>query len=152
LSCFGKMACYPTPALSLCVSPDLCSVLRASLAGWLFALPLLSASVALPVIVHWEFCTESSALCPTPVLWGRFSIAPLHLCYWCQITAHCLCCLVLFGGGLSLPRGCTGLFSHGVGRTVAHGVCCSSICSVDSCKQLWNWLAGRSSVVWGGFL
>jgi hypothetical protein len=71
LPCFGRLACCPTPTLSLCASSDLCLVLAAPLGGQLDAPPSLSAFVALPIFVHWEF----SSL-PTPALRGRFSVPP----------------------------------------------------------------------------
>jgi hypothetical protein len=101
LPCFGKLACHPTPALSLCVFSDLCWILAALLGGWLVTLllfsplcltwlllgagcssgrlachpaPTLSLCCFTCALVHWEFDPESLAPWPSPVLWGRFSV------------------------------------------------------------------------------
>jgi hypothetical protein len=71
--------------------------------GWFFALPLLSAFVAFPVFIHWEFSTGSSAPCPTPVLQGRFSIPPPPLMSVLEYSL--LFCFSVLLGGFSLPRG-----------------------------------------------
>jgi hypothetical protein len=76
IPCFEMLAYYTTPALSLCAFPDLWWVLISPLRGWLVTLLLLSAFTALPALVHWEFGTKSLATCPTPILWGRFSVPP----------------------------------------------------------------------------
>jgi hypothetical protein len=106
------------------------------------ARPLLSAFAALPTLVLWEFSTESSALCPTLILQGRFSVPP-HLHCRCYIIVCCLCFSALFGG-FNLPRCYTWLCSWAVGRAVACGAWCSPVCSADSHKQLWNWTAGKN--------
>jgi hypothetical protein len=56
LPCFRRLACHPTPTLSLCASSDLCWVLAAPLCSWLVGQPPLSAFAALWCI------TESPAL------------------------------------------------------------------------------------------
>jgi hypothetical protein len=58
----------------------LCWILVAPLASWLVTPTPLSAFFALSAFIHWEFGNESLALCPTPVLWGRFSFPPTLLC------------------------------------------------------------------------
>jgi hypothetical protein len=49
---------------------------------WFVTQLLLSAFAALPMFIHWEFCAESLAPCPTPFsrAVSRFSPSP-H--YWC---------------------------------------------------------------------
>jgi hypothetical protein len=49
---FGRLACHPTPALTLCASPNLCWVLKAPLGGWLITPFPLSAFAALPAFLH----------------------------------------------------------------------------------------------------
>jgi hypothetical protein len=119
LLCFGRLAYHPTPALTLCASPDLSWVLAAPLGVWYVAPTPLSAFAAFPVF-HWEFGAECLAPCPTPVLQGRFSIAPPSLLLVLDYSS-----LFMFfsfaWGGFSLSRGCAGLFSWGVGRGVMHG-------------------------------
>jgi hypothetical protein len=53
----GRLACCPSPALTLCVSPNLCWVLIAPLGGWLVAPLLLSVFVPFP----------SSGVLPVPL-------------------------------------------------------------------------------------
>jgi hypothetical protein len=74
INSFVRLACHPTPALSLYPSPNLCRVLVAPLGGWLVTLLPLSVFAASPTLIPWEFGTESLAPCPTPILWGRFSV------------------------------------------------------------------------------
>jgi hypothetical protein len=49
-----------------------------ALGGWPVTLPPLLAFVDWPlfIMVHWEFSTESSDPCPTPILWSRFRVPP----------------------------------------------------------------------------
>jgi hypothetical protein len=46
------------------------------------------------VFVHWVLGTESLAPCPTPFLWGKFSIPPAYstIGVWLQFTV----CLFVF--------------------------------------------------------
>jgi hypothetical protein len=50
----GRFACHHTTALSLCASPELCSVLASPLQCWLFALPLLLYFVAFHSLRVWH--------------------------------------------------------------------------------------------------
>jgi hypothetical protein len=47
-----RLAYCPAPAVSLCVSPNLCWVLVAPLGGWLVNPLALSAFAAFPVFIH----------------------------------------------------------------------------------------------------
>jgi hypothetical protein len=49
-------------------------------------------------------------------------------------------------GGFSLPRGCAGLSSQGMGRGFTCA-CCIPVGSAGLHRQLWSWLAGRNSVL-----
>jgi hypothetical protein len=138
LPCFGWLACHPTPALSLCTSPDLCWVLVALLGGWIVSLLLLSAFAALPALVHWEFgflphlhsLGQVQHFTPNSLLVLGYSLLFMFFSFaW---------------GRFSLTRGCVGLFSQGVGREVTCGAWCSPVCSAVSCKQLWSQLVGRN--------
>jgi hypothetical protein len=103
------LACPSTPALSLCASPNLCLVVAAPLRDWLFAPPQLSAFVAIPMFAYWDFGTESSSPCPTPILWGRFSIPPPPPLLVLDYSS--LFMFSNFVGGFSLPRGSARLCS-----------------------------------------
>jgi hypothetical protein len=131
----GRLACCPAPAFSLCASPDLCSVLTAPLGCWLVIPPPLSAFVALPAFIHWEFGSL-----PTPVLQGRFSIPPppplLLLDY------SLLVILFSFVGRVQSAYGLHWIMFLWVGR--GFSVWWSRVCSADSHKQLWNCLMGRN--------
>jgi hypothetical protein len=73
---FSGSSGSPAPTLRHCASPYLCWVLATALGGWFVFALLLLAFVALPAFIHWEFSTESSAPCPTSILWDRFSVPP----------------------------------------------------------------------------
>jgi hypothetical protein len=67
---FQGLTCCPSPALSLCDSPDLCWVLDAPLENGL--LPHThSFCCALPILIHWEFSSLSHSS-----IRGRFSVPP----------------------------------------------------------------------------
>jgi hypothetical protein len=73
---FERLACCPTPALSLCASFDLCSVLVHFF--WEVCLlpdPPLSLC-CLTLVHHGELDIESVASCPTPILQVWFNIPP----------------------------------------------------------------------------
>jgi hypothetical protein len=142
----GGWPMAPPPALSLYAFPDLCWMLAAPLTGWLVT--LLPLSLALD---HWEFSTESLALCLTPILQGRFSIpAPLPL----SVLDYSL--LLMFftfagQGQFSMPRGFAKSFSQKVSRGVVCGAWCTPV--PLQFQQLWNQLAGRNGwllSVWHG--
>jgi hypothetical protein len=107
------------------------------------------------MLVHWEFGAESSASCPTHVLWIKFSVPPSPLLFVLDYTS--LFMFFSFAGvewGFSLPRGCDILFFLDMGKGVMSGAWCSPVCSAVSCKQLWSQLVGRNGdaffrVVWG---
>jgi hypothetical protein len=69
---FGKLVCHSTPTLSLCASPNICSVLVCLL----WEVGLLPHPCFQPLLLDLHYFTESLAPCPTPVLQGRFSIPP----------------------------------------------------------------------------
>jgi hypothetical protein len=61
---FGRLACYPTPAVSHCASPDLPWVLAAPLGGWHVTPLLLSTFAALPTFFHWKLALRVWVLAP----------------------------------------------------------------------------------------
>jgi hypothetical protein len=111
LLCFRRWTCFPTSTLSLCASPDL---------FWVLVTPLevgLSSHPCFQLDPH-SF-TESLALCPIPILLGRFSVPSPPL----QSMLDYSLLFMLFGfagGGFSMPRSCARLCSHGVGRGVLY--------------------------------
>jgi hypothetical protein len=111
LSHFERLTCHPTSTLSLCASPDL---------FWVLVTPLevgLSSHPCFQLDPH-SF-TESLALCPIPILLGRFSVPSPPL----QSMLDYSLLFMLFGfagGGFSMPRSCARLCSHGVGRGVLY--------------------------------
>jgi hypothetical protein len=124
LPCFGKMACCPTPALSLCAFPDVCWVPAAPLGSWLVASPPLSTFAAL-CACHWEFgflphphsLGHAQHSTPTSVVIVRLKFTVyVYQFFWGK-------------GAFSLPRGCAALFSPGmaVGRGVTRGAWCSPV-------------------------
>jgi hypothetical protein len=42
------------------------------------------------VLVYWDFHGWGLFLCPSPFLWGRFSVPSATPCYQCVMTVHCL--------------------------------------------------------------
>jgi hypothetical protein len=63
---------------------------------------LVTPPCSQPLLLFLPLFTESSAHCPTPILWAKFSI-PTHLCCLCYITIHCLYCPILLVGGSICP-------------------------------------------------
>jgi hypothetical protein len=114
---FGRLACHPSPTLSFCASPDLCSVLAAPLGDWLVTPCLLSAFVALPTFIHKEFGSL-----PHPVLQGRFSVPLPTSAVVVRLQFATYAFQFCWRWGFSLPRGCTGLCSQVVDRGVVHDV------------------------------
>jgi hypothetical protein len=103
--CFGRLACCPTPALSLCALPHLCSVLVRLL--WEVVLSLHPHSQ--PLFLFLPSFTESLAPWSIPILWGRLSVPP-HPCCWFAVytlvllergiqSAQWLCWIMFLGGG-----------------------------------------------------
>jgi hypothetical protein len=95
---FGMLVCHSTPSLSLYASGDLC---------WVPLVPL--------------------ALCPTPVLQGRFSIPPPPLMSVLDYSSLFMVFSFAGEGGSICPGGYAGLFFRGgvelgVGRGARHGV------------------------------
>jgi hypothetical protein len=142
---FGRLACHPTPAVSLMPPPILLGA--GSSSGMLTCCPaLFSAFAAFPTF-HWEFSAESLAPSPTPILRGRFSVSPPSLLL--VLDYHLLFIFFSFAGegGFSLFRSCTGLFSWGVGERVTCGTWSSPVSSAVSHKQLWSQLVGRNGTL-----
>jgi hypothetical protein len=101
-------------------------------------LPQLSAFAAFPMFVHWEFGSL-----PHPVLQGGFSVAPPPPLSVLEFTIYVF---QFCWGGFSLPRGCAGFCSQGMGREVSHGVLCSPVHSANShASRFW---ASSSGVKW----
>jgi hypothetical protein len=78
---FGRLACHPTPTLSLCVLPHLCLVL----VRLLWEIGLLPHPCSQPLLLFSPSFKKSSldeslSPCPTPVHEGRFSISPYPCC------------------------------------------------------------------------
>jgi hypothetical protein len=91
----------------------------------LVALPPLSVFFVFPAFVHWELGAECLVLCPAPILQGRYSVSPTLPLSLLDYTLLFMFFSFAGVGRFSLPNGCTGLCSWGVGRGVAHVVWCS---------------------------
>jgi hypothetical protein len=115
---FGRLACCPSPALSLCASLNLCSVLAAPLGGWLVAPSLtlslccfsFTESLALrcQLLGQLPFSVAGSVSTPTSTVGVglQFTVYAFQLCW----------------GRFSLSRDCAVLCSQEVGKGVMHGV------------------------------
>jgi hypothetical protein len=74
---FGRLAFWPTPALSLCASPDLCLVLAVPLGGWLVTSPHCSYLLWLTSVSSLRV-----QLLAPPLFSGEVSEFHLCLCCW----------------------------------------------------------------------
>jgi hypothetical protein len=114
--CFEKLACYPTPhSQPLCLASPLVVLVQ-----HLWDVGLLPYHCSQPLLLFPRLFSESLAVCPTPVLWGRFNVPPTHTLSMLEYNLL----LILFssvGRGFNMPKDCTGLCSPGVGRGVTHG-------------------------------
>jgi hypothetical protein len=104
------------------------------LGGWFVTPLLLLASVAQLAFPHWEFGTESSVPCSTPILQGRFRVPLPPLL---SVSDYNLL-LMLFnfvGGGTQSPQRLPWIMFPVCGYGVAHGAWCLPVHSANSHKQ-----------------
>jgi hypothetical protein len=133
----------------------LVSITYPSLGDWPVTPPMLSTFVPLLTSARCKF-TSSRRLtcCPAPTLslcclthirslrvW-LLAPPPFSRAVQCStptssVSVRLQLAVYVFQlcwGGFSLPRGCAGLCSWGIGRRVVHGAQCSPVCSADSLK------------------
>jgi hypothetical protein len=136
------------PLLSafVCLSQPLLGASWVPFGGWLVASPLFSAFIAYPLFIHWEFGTENSTPCPTPLLWGRFRLPPPPLLLVLGYSWLFMLFNFVGGGDSICPGALLDYVSQGLGRSVTRGAWCSLIHSADSCKQFWSQLVGRNGI------
>jgi hypothetical protein len=123
---FGRLACRPTPTLSLCTFPDLCWGLEDSLRSWLVTPTLVLSLYCFTCIhslraQHWEFSSLPHPHSPTSAVSVRlyFAVYTFQFCW----------------GGLVCPGAALDYVPRG---WIGELVWWSPVHFADSCKQLWN--------------
>jgi hypothetical protein len=144
LAWLWEVGLLPHPlSLPLCLSQPLLDVSGSS--GKLACPP-----TSQPLFLYLHSFTESLALKVWLLALPPFSRA--SSAFHCYLTVHFRLQFTVYAFQfcwrvVQSAQGLCWISSWGVSTGVVYGLCYSPVCSVDSHKQLWNWLVERKGVV-----